>query len=241
MLQVFSILRLTGVVLPVYVVGMPRKKPVRPNPLEDVRHEEVAQRLADGTTQLAAYTAVYRPDTDVSEYSAKERNTATSSASQLCRQTDIRERVRTLLEQRSAARLKVRIEDMKVSRGFITDRLIALVDRCMQAVPVLNRQGDAVGIYKFEPNGAVKALELLGIEQGMFERKHKHLHAKVNPLAGDRSEIVGRLGVLIEQLSDRDLAGIGLQRIGTVEVVAERVDDVGRQPVPALPAVSKAG
>jgi len=219
---------------------MPRKKPVRPEPLEDVRHEEVAQRLSDGTTQLAAYMAVYRPDTDVSAYSEKERKTATSAAGQVCRQTEIRERVRTLLEQRGAARLKVRIEDMKVSQGFVTDRLIALVDRCMQAVPVLNRQGDAVGIYKFEPTGAVKALELLGIEQGMFERKHKHLHAKINPLSGDRSEIVGRLGVLVEQLSDRDLASIGLQRISTAEVVVEGVDDVGRQSVPALPAVSEA-
>ncbi len=60
-------------------------------------------------------------------------------------------------------------------------------------------------------------LELLGLEQGMFE--HKHLHAKANPLDGNRDEIVGRLGVLLDQLSDRDLESIGLRRITVVEAV----------------------
>lgn len=62
-------------------------------------------------------------------------------------------------------------------------------------------------------------LELLGLEQGMFEHKHKHLHAKANPLDGNRDEIVGRLGVLLDQLSDRDLESIGLRRITVVEAV----------------------
>ena len=53
----------------------------------------------------------------------------------------------------------------------------------------------------------------------MFERKHKHLHAKANPLDGNRSEIIGRLGVLLDQLSDRDLESLGLQRIMVAEAV----------------------
>jgi len=53
----------------------------------------------------------------------------------------------------------------------------------------------------------------------MFEHKHKHLHAKANPLDGNRDEIVGRLGVLLDQLSDRDLESIGLRRITVVEAV----------------------
>jgi hypothetical protein len=66
---------------------------------------------------------------------------------------------------------------------------------------------------------AVKSLELLGLEQGMFERKHKHLHAKANPLQGNRDEIIGRLGALMDQLSDRDLEGLGLQRITVAETL----------------------
>ena len=111
------------------------------------------------------------------------------------------------------------MKDIKVSRTCVTDRLVTLVDRCMQAAPVLNRRGNATGQYRFEPNGAVKALELLGLEQGMFERKHKHLHAKQNPLDGNRNEIIGRLGLLLDQLSDRDLESLGLQRITLIEAV----------------------
>ena len=104
-----------------------------------------------------------------------------------------------------------------MNRAYVTDRLVTLVDRCMQAVPVLNQRGNPTGQYRFEANGAVKSLELLGLEAGMFERKHKHLHAKANPLDGNRDEIIGRLGVLLDQLSDRDLESLGLQRIVVVE------------------------
>jgi hypothetical protein len=66
---------------------------------------------------------------------------------------------------------------------------------------------------------AVKSLELVGLEQGMFERKHKHLHAKASPLQGNRDEIIGRLGVLLDQLSEGDLESLGLRRIAVAEAV----------------------
>jgi hypothetical protein len=115
--------------------------------------------------------------------------------------------------------MSIDLKDLRVNQAYVTDRLTTLVDRCMQAVPVLNRRGNATGQYKFEPMAAVKSLELLGLEQGMFERKHKHLHAKANPLQGNRDEIIGRLGVLLDQLSDRDLEGLGLQRITAAEAL----------------------
>ena len=115
--------------------------------------------------------------------------------------------------------MSIEMKDIQVNRAYVTDRLVTLVDRCMQAVPVLNKRGNATGQYRFEANGAVKSLELLGLEAGMFERKHKHLHAKVNPLDGNRDEIIGRLGVLLDQLSDRDLGSLGLRRITVGEAV----------------------
>ena len=123
------------------------------------------------------------------------------------------------LDEHHEKRMSIEMKDISVNRAYVTDRLIALVDRCMQAVPVLNKRGNATGQHKFEPNGAVKALELLGLEQGMFARQHKHLHVKTNPLDGNRNEIIGRLGVLMFQLSDRDLEGLGLRRITAAEAV----------------------
>jgi hypothetical protein len=77
---------------------------------------------------------------------------------------------------------------------------------------------------------ACKALELLGLEQSMFARQHKHLHAKVNPLDGNREEIIGRLGVLLDQLSEGDLESLGLRRLGAA----------GKQRDQAVPGIPEA-
>jgi hypothetical protein len=126
---------------------------------------------------------------------------------------------------------------IKANSAWVIDRLITVIDRCMQAIPVKNGQGDAVGMWRFDSSGAVKALELVGLDAGMFERKHKHLHAKANPLDGNRTEIVGRLGVLIDQLSAGDLESIGLRRIESAEVCVVGVDPVGGEQGTALPAI----
>ncbi len=132
---------------------------------------------------------------------------------------DVKARVHAIMDEHHEQRMSIEMKDIQVGRAYVTDRLVTLVDRCMQAVPVLNKHGNATGQYKFEPNGAVKSLELLGLEAGMFERKHKHLHAQQNPLEGNREEIIGRLGVLLDQMSERDLESIGLRRIEMVEAV----------------------
>jgi hypothetical protein len=131
----------------------------------------------------------------------------------------VRARVNAILNEHHERRMSIDLKDLRVNQAYVTDRLVALVDRCMQVIPVLNRRGSAIGQYKFEPMAAVKSLELLGLEQGMFARQHKHLHAKANPLQGNRDEIIGRLGALMDQLSDRDLEGLGLQRITVAEAL----------------------
>jgi hypothetical protein len=227
---------------------MPRAKKPPQKVLDNVDHEALAQELADGATQWNAYLAVKSPELDGPEdrkahfkrIAEKDRHALRTKAGNLCRHPDIRQRVVTILAERHDKRMAIKMKDIKVSSDFVTDRLVTLVDRCMQAIPVVNGQNDAIGTWRFEPNGAVKALELLGLEQGMFERKHKHLHAKQNPLEGNRDEIVGRLGVLLDQLSDGDLRSIGLKRLSVVEVRVERVDGVGGKQVKAVPALPEA-
>ena len=226
---------------------MPRKKKPPRGVLENVKYETLAQELADGRHRVLAYLLATEPDVPVELHQAalsahlrKHDPLLAARASALCCRQEIKQRVATILAERHDKRLAVKLADIKVNSVFVTDRLLALVDRCMQVVPVLNGQGHAVGTYKFEPNGAVKALELLGLEQGMFERKHKHLHAKANPLDGNRTQIVGRLGDLLDQLSDGDLKSIGLQRLSVVEVRVDRVDGVGGEQVTAVPSLPEA-
>ena len=54
--------------------------------------------------------------------------------------------------------MSIEMKDIKVNRAYVTDRLVTLVDRCIQAVPMLNKHGNATGRYRLEANGAVKAL-----------------------------------------------------------------------------------
>ncbi len=164
-----------------------------------------------------------------------------SAAGSMCRHQSVRNRVNTILSEAHEARLAIRMEDVKVNSALVTDGLLTVYDRCMQIVPVKNGRGDVVGTFKFDPNSAVKALELLGLEQGMFERKHKHLHAKANPLEGNRSEIIGRLGSLTDQLSDDDLYALGLRRLSvSIEVGSERIDPVEGESGPALQPLPEA-
>jgi len=80
------------------------------------------------------------------------------------------------------------VEKASVDRAWVLSRLMKVADRCMQAEPVTNRQGDETGEYKFDSAGANRSLELLGKELGMFvERKQ----IQMNPY---------------ESLSDDDLA-----------------------------------
>jgi hypothetical protein len=230
---------------------MPRKKRLPLEALPDVKQELLAQELADGRSPAVAYLALLHPDMAVEErerIAQKDRNEGDpghatklrGAAGAACRKQEVRDRVNGILAERHDKRMAVKMEDVKISTAYVTDRLTSLVDRCMQTVPVKNGQGNAVGVYKFEPMAACKALELLGLEQGMFERTHKHLHAKQNPLDGSRDQIVGRLGVLLDQLSDADLFSLGLQRLDVIEVRSERVDDVGGQQGTTIQAVRKA-
>ena len=223
---------------------MPRKK-IPQDVLENVKYETIAQELADGRTQTLAYLIAENPDMSLedvegvhlAQIAARGRVNLAASAGSMCRRPEIRQRVNTILAERHDARLAVKMADIKVNSAWVNNRLMIVVDRCMQAIPVKNGQGDAVGMWRFDSGGAVKALELVGLEQGMFERKHKHLHAKANPLDGNRAEIVGRLGGLLDQLSAGDLESIGLRRIESAEICVVGVDGVGGEQGTALPAI----
>ncbi len=55
-----------------------------------------------------------------------------------------------------------------VTAQSVLTRLDEVADRCMQAEPVLDREGKEVGEYTFHPAGANKALELLGKHLALF-------------------------------------------------------------------------
>ena len=72
-------------------------------------------------------------------------------------------------------------------RAWVVARLVETAERALQAVPVTDRKGEPTGEFTYQGSVALRALELLGRELGMFSDR------KESPEGG------------VEALSDEDL------------------------------------
>jgi len=61
------------------------------------------------------------------------------------------------------------VEHAELTADWIIGRWMKIADRCMQEEPVLDRQGNPTGEYRFDPNGANKALENLAKYLGILK------------------------------------------------------------------------
>ena len=78
-----------------------------------------------------------------------------------------------------------------IDAAWVTKRLVENVGRAMQAVEVMNAEGNRTGVYTYQGAVANKALELLGRNIGMFKDA---LPVQVNVnLPGDESDFADRL------------------------------------------------
>lgn len=80
----------------------------------------------------------------------------------------VRERIREL----SAMATKNAILKTGLDREWVISRLMTVVDRCMQAEPVLVK-GEPTGEYQFDSTGANTALKMLGDTMGLFKPAEK--------------------------------------------------------------------
>ena len=104
-------------------------------------------------------------------YSAK---TANEQAAQLLAKLSIQEYICELKNKRS--------ERVKYSQDELMRDILEVKNRCMQANPVLDKEGNETGIWKFDSNGANKALDMLAKHVGFYEtdNKQKAFNISVN-------------------------------------------------------------
>ena len=95
-------------------------------------------------------------------YSAK---TANEQAAQLLAKLSIQEYICELKNKRS--------ERVKYSQDELMRDILEVKNRCMQANPVLDKEGNETGIWKFDSNGANKALDMLAKHVGFYETDNK--------------------------------------------------------------------
>lgn len=93
-------------------------------------------------------------------YSAK---TAGSQGQRLLKNVDISTRIK----EKQAKQLK----RLELSADYVLSTIKETVERCRQAEPVLDREGNETGEYRFDSTGAFKGLELLGKHLKLFTDK----------------------------------------------------------------------
>lgn len=118
------------------------------------KYEKFCIGIAEGLTAEMSYIeAGYSP------------NGAAQSASRLLRNAEIQARINTL-RNAMAERAIVRTA---LTRSYVIERLMMIVEQCSQLEPVRDKNGNILGYCTYKPMAAIRALELLGKELGMFK------------------------------------------------------------------------
>jgi phage terminase small subunit len=107
--------------------------------------------LVDFNGAQAAIRAGYAP------------RTAKEAASRLLTFVNVQEAIREEIENRS--------KRTEITADWVLKNLKEVAERCMEAVPVLDKEGNPIGAYRFDANGANRALELLGKHLALFTDK----------------------------------------------------------------------
>lgn len=99
-------------------------------------------------------------------YGAKKETTARINASKLLTNTNIATRINELQCERA--------KEVKLDANWVLQRLKDISDRCVQAEPVYDKEGNPTGEYKFDAAGANRSTELIAKHLGMFVEKVEH-------------------------------------------------------------------
>ena len=91
------------------------------------------------------------------------RRTANPQAARLLVNVSVQEYIRQLRD--------IQKHETGINAKYVLNSLKTVADRCLQAEPVLDGDGEPTGEYRFNATGACKALELLGKHLGLFETR----------------------------------------------------------------------
>ena len=89
---------------------------------------------------------------------------------------------------------RIRAESAELSVEWVLTGLKTVAERCMQALAVLDREGNPTGEYVFNAAGANKAYELIGKHLRMFSERLEVTDPEGKPLGSGAVELLmGRL------------------------------------------------
>lgn len=122
----------------------------------------VAEYLVDKNATRAAKAAGY------------SEKTAYSVGQRLLKNVEIQKTFQEQLEAQEKRTL--------LTADYVLSRLKEVADRCMQGEPVLDKEGNPTGEWRFDSSGANRSLELLGKHLKLFTDKVEATGANGGPL-----------------------------------------------------------
>lgn len=66
------------------------------------------------------------------------------------------------------AAMDKRAQDTGIDANYVLNGIVEIIERCKQAVPVLDHEGEPTGEYKFESGSVLRGYELLGKHLKLF-------------------------------------------------------------------------
>lgn len=91
--------------------------------------------------------------------------TAEQQASRLLTKVKVQEYLTELKDKRN--------KRLEITQDDVLRDIIKVKERCLQEEPVKDRNGNVTGEYKFDSNGALKALDMLSKHTGFYEKDNK--------------------------------------------------------------------
>lgn len=149
----------------------------------------------------------------------------------------IRARISDLSEKASQSA----ILSTGLTRGFVIEKLMTVVNRCLQEEPVFDRQGNPTGEYKFDSSGANTALRMLGDTLGMFKQvAPKTPQDEMTDIPNDElTRLIGELATQVTLLeastgkkeASRSEQIIDVQAVSETDGIPQLGGDVSREVV----------
>lgn len=165
--------------------------------LKNSRWEALARGLAEGMARNDAFIAA--------GFNPKNKRAASAQCANLLRRSpEIMARVTELeTEIRESATLRA-----EINRGYVLTGLKENHARAMEQEPVLDRDGNPTGEYKYAGTVANRALELMGKELGMFADRLilDDLDSELEKMSGDELKsyvraIAGEVGLRVVDMN----------------------------------------
>jgi len=95
-----------------------------------------------------------------------------SLRSRMMRKPHIQLRVKNLVKER--------VSHLGIDENWIIMNVVRVMNHSISGTPILDREGKPTGEWQHDSRGALKALEMLGTNIGMFQRKEKSREVHLN-------------------------------------------------------------